>query len=240
MNLPKLIVPTFFLELPSTGKKHKYRPYLVKEQKVLLIALEGGNKEELINAINEVINNCVEGVEAETLTAFDFLYVYLKLYIASNGEEVTLNLPHTDRETCSNITEVPINLNSVQIIRHEGHSNKIDLTDEVGVILKYPTAMDLIETIAGIKNNISSINQKLIRGCIDTIYDAETVYHLKDFSDEDIEEWYNTLGKREIAKIQEFLTTMPEIRIEVSYMCPVCGKEETLSITQFSDFFFCP
>lgn len=241
MNLPKLIVPTFFLELPSTGKKHKYRPYLVKEQKVLLIALEGGNKEELINAINEVINNCVDGIEAEKLPAFDFIYVYLKLYAASNGQEVILNLPHVDREKCSNITEVPIDLNSINCVFHDKHTNKIDLTNDIGVIMKYPTALDLVETIEGIRNNISSsINHVLIKKCIESIYDSENVYNLKDFSEEEIEDWYSTLGKKEIAKLLEFFTLMPEAVIDISFTCPICGTEECLSITQFSDFFFYP
>lgn len=240
MNLPKLNVPTFFLEMPSTGKKHKFRPYLVKEQKILLIALEGENREELINAVNEVINSCVEGVEAEKMPAFDFIYTYLKLYVASNGEAVSLKLPHKDQSECDYVTPVTLSLGDIKVKFNEQHKNKIDLTDEIGVIMKYPTALDLMTTIDEIKTNISTFNQTLIKNCIDVIYDLETVYKLEDFSDEEIMSWYNSLGKMEIKKLQEFFTTMPEAVIEIEFVCPICKKKEQLSVTQFMDFFFYP
>lgn len=241
MALPKLSHPVHFLELPSNKKRYKFRPYLVEEQKNLLIAVEGGNQLELIQSINDVISACVEGIDTEKLSYFDFIYVYLKLYIASNGEKTTIRLPHvTDGEECNGITNVDINFENVETIFTEGHDTKIDLSDSVGVIMRYPTAIELIESIENIKSNISISNHKIFRACITTIYDQDTVYNVTDFSSEEFNEWYQSLGKTHLKKLHDFFFTMPRTVLNIDYECKGCGKMQNIQLSDFSDFFMYP
>lgn len=240
MNLPKLAVPSFTVMLPTTKKKYKVRPYLVQEQKIMLIGLESDNKEDLINAINEVIDRCVDGIDAKTLPYFDFIYLYLKLYIMSNGETVSLRLPHISNTECQAISYKDICLDDVTIVNTDGHTNKIDLNSDIGVIMRYPTALELTESIIEIKTNLASSNQNLIMNCIDSIYDNETIYKVQDYTREEYEEWFASLGKKELEKIQDFFFTMPRPVIDVEFTCLECGKTERFEIRDFSDFFFSP
>jgi hypothetical protein len=239
MTLPKISTPSFFLELPSNGKKYKYRPYLVKEQKILLIAAEGGNTEELFNAIHEVIETCVEGLDVSSLPVFDFFYVYLKLFIASNGEETIIRLKHNE-EDCQETIRITVDLNNVKIQTHDNHTNKIDLTPEIGVIMRYPTALELVKLIEIIKDDPATIDLTAMADCIVSVYDEENIYNIADITKEEFNEWIDSLGKGEIKKIQNFFITMPEIYLDVNYTCPSCGRSESVKITDFKDFFMLP
>lgn len=240
MSLPKLSTPSFFFDMPSTGKRHKYRPYLVEEQKIMLIALEGGSKEELISSISDIINICVEGVEAEKMSYFDFMVTYLKLYISSNGEAVSFKLPHIKETECNAAINVEVNLSDVQITYDPNHKTKFDITPEIGVMMRYPTAMELIASLELMKSNLAETNQHLIKSCIEAIYDADQIYKLEDFSQEEFDKWFQTLGKTHIKKIQEFFSTMPRVSIKLNYTCPKCGETESYEITDISYFFSSP
>ncbi len=228
--LPKITLPTFFVDLVSTGKKHKFRPYTSKEQEILLIALEGDNKLEIINASEDLLNNCVEGIDAAKLPIFDFECVFLKLRVVSSGEKIELTVPHEDARECDHQQLVELNLNAIKIEKNPNHTNKIDLDTNVGVIMKYPT----------IKNTISTSSKEMLLSCIESIYDNENVYPAADVSKEELEEWIGNLENKHILKIKEFFDTMPKVYLELEYVCDKCGKKESRIIEGFDNFFTTP
>lgn len=228
--LPKIALPTFFVDLISTGKKHKIRPYTAKEQEILLIALEGDNKEEIINACEDLLNNCVEGIDAKSLPIFDFEYLFLKLRIISSGEVVELSVPHIDNKECDHKESVELNLNSIKIEKNEKHTNTIELDKNVGVIMRYPNMSDSLITTP----------KDLLINCIESIYDSESVYPTKDVSKEELEEWVGTLENKHIIKIKKFFDTMPRVFVELKYTCSKCGKKEKRTIDGFDNFFTTP
>jgi len=230
MMLPKLSLPTFFVNLISTGNKHKIRPYTSKEQEILLIAMEGNNKDEIINATEDLINNCVEGVDAKSLPIYDFEYLFLKLRIISSGEVIELNVPHADPTKCDNKQLVELNLNDIKIKKDDNHTNKIELDNNIGVIMRYPTMRDTsIET-----------PKELLISCIESIYDSENVYPSKETTKEELEEWIGSLENKHIVKIKEFFDTMPKVFVELEYTCNKCGEKEIRVIDGFDNFFTTP
>jgi len=226
MNLPKPNIPVFFTELISTNKKHKFRPYTVAEQEALLIALEGSNQLEIINACETLINNCVEGVDASKLPSFDFEYLFLKLRIASSGEIVELSVSH-DSDECDHSQNIELNLNDIKIRKSDKHTKKIDITSEIGVVMKYP----------GFSDVAFKDSKELLISCIESIYDSENNYLAKDFSNEELMSWIGDLENKHLLKIKEFFDTMPKIYLELNWKCSKCGKSETKVIEDFTDFF---
>jgi len=230
MSLPKISLPSFLVDLISTGKSHKYHPYTAKDQEILLIALEGGNKLEIINANEDLLNKCVEGIDAHNLPIFDFEYLFLKIRIVSSGEIIKLSVPHLNEEnlsTCKHKEEVDLNLSNIKIKQFTEHNKTIDLTEDVGVIMKYPIISSA---------SISSTRELLI-SCIDSIYDKDTVYKAIDFTKEELEECVGSLENKHIVKITEFFDTIPQVYLEVTYTCSKCGKTETRTIEGFDNFF---
>jgi hypothetical protein len=233
MALPLIKLPTFLLNLISTGKTHKYHPYTAKDQEILLIALEGGNKLEIVNACEELLNNCVEGIDVKSLPIFDFEFLFLKLRVVSSGEIIKLSVPHLNEENlaaCDHREEVELNLNDVKVRQFPDHKKTIGLTDDVGVIMRYPT----------ISNAADSTPKDLLIACIESIYDKEIVYPTKDSTKAELEEWAGTLENKHILKIKQFFDTMPQVYLEVTYTCSKCGKTETRIVEGFDNFFTTP
>lgn len=228
--LPKVTLPTFFVELISTGKKHKFHPYTSKQQELLLIALESENKEEINVACENLLNECVEGIDAKSLPIFDFECLFLKLRIASSGEIINLSVPHLDNSECEYKQNIELNLNDIKIRQFPTHSKTFDLTDSVGVTMRYPTMTD----------SAFSSSKELVINCIESIYDNDNIYLSKDFSKNELEEWVGSLENKHIAKIKEFFDTMPKVYFEIRYNCNKCGKEEVRVIEGFENFFTTP
>lgn len=228
--LPKITLPTFFVELISTGKKHKFHPYTSKQQEILLISLEGENKDEIINACEDLLNDCVEDIDAKTLPIFDFECLFLKLRIASSGEIITLSVPHLNNPDCDHKQKIDLNLNDIKIRQCPNHSKTFDLSDTIGVTMKYPTMAD----------STTSSSKDLLLKCIESIYDADNVYLAKDFSKEELEDWVGSLENKHINKIKDFFDTMPKVFFEIKYKCNKCGVEETRIIEGFENFFITP
>ena len=178
MGLPKIAVPEYSLTLPSNGKELKYRPFLVKEEKLLLIAMESEDEQQIITATKNVIQNCVFGdIDVDTLPIFDIEYIFLWLRGRAKGEKVELK--YTCPE-CKNEVTIEFNIEDVNVDKPEGHNNKIELTDDLGVVMKYPD-IQMQSNIEGSKDD-NQVEQlfKTIRICIDYIYDAEQMYSNKD------------------------------------------------------------
>ena len=229
MALPTISTPTYTLKLPSSGEIIKYRPFLVKEEKVLLMAAESGDEKEIAIAVNSIIKNCVKDeVDTDSLAVFDIEYLFLNLRSKSIGESVKLLIPC---EHCENECKVSVNLSDINVEKTEGHNKKIQLTDSIGVIMKYPT-FKATETI-----DIDKDPLKIINMCIDQVYDSKSVYNTKDSSEEELVEFVDSLNQEQFKKIQEFFETMPKLRKEVDFKCSKCEKENNVVVDRLQDFF---
>lgn len=233
--LPVINTPEFETVLPSNGKMVKYRPFLVKEEKVLYMALEGGDVGEIANAVTNVLNACTgDAVKVDELPFFDVEHLFLRLRGKSVGEMVQLNFRHTEGD-CKHITPYEINLEDVQVEKSPGHDYKIQLTPEVGVLMKYPTlkTQGKIQTVA----NLNDLDKLLefLADSIDKVYDNSNVY--ENFTNQDAKKFIEGLNKQQFEKLMDFFATMPRLRHEVSYTCPKCGKEENITLEGLASFF---
>jgi len=232
MTLPKIVTPTYELEIPSSKEKITYRPFLVKEEKILLLAQEAEKDSEMLLALKQIINNCTyEKVEVEKLPMFDLEYIFLQIRAKSVGEVVDLKLLcEDDGETYA---DVQVNLDEVDVEFTKGHSNSIQLTDEVGIIMSYPqiNMMDL-SSDSGTENVFG-----IIKNSINQITEGETVYERADFTEKDINEFLDSLTTEHFKLIQEFFETMPRLRHEVKFKNPKTKKQNKITLEGLNSFF---
>lgn len=244
MPLPRIETPTYELTLPSSGQKIPYRPFLVKEEKILLIAMESEDETQIIKSIETIINNCLhdDKIKSEDMAMFDIEYVFLQLRSKSKGEVVDLNF---DCEVCNNPIAFSINLNDVEVQRTEGHDCKIPLSDGIGVIMRYPN-MNLKQILDKEQSEVENIFESLVY-CLETIYDGDKVYSAKDQTQEELTEFFDSLPENEFAKIQEFFTTMPKLSHDIVLECKfktgkgknakVCGHKMDRKLEGLQSFF---
>ena len=231
MTLPVLSSPEFITEIPSTKEKIKFRPFLVREEKILYMALEGGDPKEIQNATIKVLNDCIltPNVDASKLATFDVEYLFLQLRGKSVGENVDVVLRHTDSD-CKETVNVSINLDDIKVVG-EISDGKLMLTDDIGIKLKYPVAGDInklqVEEGMNVFNSIAYM--------VDYIYDKETVYN--DYSREEIAEWLEQLNQKQFTLITEFMNNMPKLSHKVEWACNVCGEKETIVLEGLQSFF---
>jgi len=239
MALPKLNVPVYETILPSTERVIKYRPFLVKEEKLLLTALEGGTGNEMPAAIKQIINNCVQTeLDVDNLSTFDIEYLFLRLRAKSVGEEVTIGLKpypcgQNDGKLCEKTTEVKINLEEVKVTKNEKHTNKIMLDDKIGVIMDYPNSSSL-EKIEG--DNFT-VGMNLIKSSIKMIFTAEQTHERDSFNDEDLNEFLDSLNSDQFQSIRQFFDTMPKLSHTVKYTCSTCGEKKETILEGLDSFF---
>ena len=236
MALPKINTPTYELEVPSTGEKIKYRPFLVKEEKILLIASESGKQEDVINAIKQIATACTFGkLKVGRMPMFDVEYIFLQIRAKSVGEvsELTLVAPD-DKETR---VDIEIDLSEIKVQESEGHTNKIELTDEMGIYMQYPT----VDTFS--KSGMTEITAAnmldVISSCIFEIYDkkGEEVFQAKDSTKKELVDFIEQLDTKQFAKIQDFFDTMPKLKHVVTVKNPKTKKETDVVLSGLSDFF---
>ena len=236
MALPKLTTPTYELEVPSTDEKLKYRPFLVREEKILLIALESGKSEDIITAIKDIVTECTYGkIDLGKMPMFDVEYIFLNIRAKSVGEVSTLKLLcPDDKETYVN---VDIDLSEIMVQVDEGHNPKIELTDEMGMIMRYPSIDTLNAT------GISSINASnmldVIGTCILQIYDkkGEEVFETKDQTKKEVSEFVESLNTKQFADVQKFFDTMPKLKHTVELENPKTGVKSEIVLQGLNDFF---
>jgi len=213
MSLPKIVVPTFELILPSTDKKLKYRPFLVKEEKILLMAKESGDKIDIYNAIKQIIQNCIleDDFDVNTITIFDMEYIFIKLRAVSVSNEIQFTVTDSD----DGITyDLKLDLNEVEVIKSE-QNNKIMITDEVGLIMKYLTP-NISEKIYNL-TTLTEINDELVKSSIDYVFDNEEVYDWKTIPEKEKIEFLENLTTNAYDKIEEFYNNSPKIEHIVTY-----------------------
>ena len=238
MPLPKISTPTYELVLPSTEQTVKYRPFLVKEEKVLLIALEGENTKEITNAIKAVIKSCVltKGIKVESLPTFDIEYLFLNIRGKSVGETIEVNLICPDDGVSEVKKNIPID--DIKIQRTDGHSNQIKLDDNIMMELKYPSLEQFI------KNNFdfSEGNQmdqsfELIGTCIDKIYTEEEVWTASDCTKKELTEFLESMNSSQFKDIENFFETMPKLSHTIKVMNPDTKKESDVVLEGLASFF---
>lgn len=213
MALPKIQLPLFEITIPSTGKKTKFRPFTVKEEKILLIAQESKDTNQVILAIKQIINNCVEDVDVDNLATFDLEYLLLQVRAKSVND--ILNFGITDPDTQESV-ELAINVDDIKIHTKEGHNKKIKLNDEYVMLMRYPT----IDKVRGLGDATENRTQKLFEvmiSCIDTLATEEDVYKMDDFTAEEVNDFVESLSNAAIQEIQKFFETMPTLRYEAEY-----------------------
>jgi len=229
MALPKLDTPTYKLKIPSTGKNVTYRPFLVKEEKLLMMAKEGGDTSQMVDTLKKLVSSCVEDdIDVNALTTYDIEYIFLMLRAKSVGEEVEVLV------TCEHCgANKPMTLmigEDIKLHMGEEVESKVALTSDVGVILKHPT----VDAISKINTEDS---MEVLISCIESIYDSTTVHNLKDYPKEEILEFVGALNVKELQKLQNYFDNMPKIKCDLTYVCEECGKESRLVIEGLSNFF---
>ena len=236
MALPKLNTPTYELEVPSTDEKIKYRPFLVKEEKILLMAMESGKNEDIVSAVRDIVTACTfNKVNLGNSPMFDVEYIFLNIRAKSVGEVSKLKLLCPDDK--KTYAETEINLAEVQVQVGDGHTNKIELTDEMGMIMTYPTIDSFMEM--GVQTINASNMLDVIGACVLQIYEknGEKVYHAKDQTKKELTEFIEQLNTQQFKKLQKFFDTMPKLKHEIKVKNPKTKKESKITLTGLNDFF---
>jgi hypothetical protein len=227
--LPSLQTPEFTTTVPSSGKEVKFRPFLVKEEKILYFALESGETGDIVSAIQKIFTNCIlSDFKVDDMAYFDFEYLFLMLRAKSVGESIELKLRH-DVEDCGQVNDISINIEDIKVVTVPNHTDKIMLNDDIGVKMKYPT----IENLSLVQQDQNTFD--IIRDSIEYVYDQETVYD--DFTKDEADNFLESLSKSQFELISEFFATMPKLRHEVKYKCKKCKKTETVLLEGLQSFF---
>ena len=236
MALPKLTTPTYELEVPSTDEKIKYRPFLVKEEKILLIAMESGEQESIITAIKNIVTECTYGkVDLGSIPMFDVEYIFLQIRSKSVGEVSTLRiLCPDDKETYAN---VDVDLSEVMVQVDKGHNPKIELTEEMGMIMTYPT-IDSLTGIDGADINASNMLD-VITSCVLQVYDkkGEEVFAAKDQTKKELIDFVEQLNTKQFEEVQKFFDTMPKLKHTIEVENPKTKVKSKIELQGLNDFF---
>jgi hypothetical protein len=247
MGLPTIAVPEYTLTIPSSKKEVKYRPFLVKEEKILLLAMESEKTEEIIDATKKIIENCVYGdVDVNEMPTFDIEYIFLQLRAKAKGEILDLKYKCPKCEL-----EIPIgiNIDDIEVRETKEHTKDIKLTEELGVMMKYPN-LSLQTKIAQTSNNKPEIEGlfKTIVACIDYIYDKETTYPSKDHTEKEMNDFLESLTDTQFQKLSKFFETSPALKHDVNLHCKnkvkgkgkekkECGYKEKITLEGLNSFF---
>ena len=236
MALPKVDLPTYELDLPSNKKKIKFRPFLVKEEKILLLALESDNEQNIRDAVHNLIKSCVTTrIKLENLATFDLEYIFLNIRAVSVGEIVEMNVTCQD----DNETQIKYNLNLTDVKVHfpDGHSNKIMLTDTLGVIMRYPSFDRFVDSQFARKEVNENTVLEIIAESIDQIFQGDDVYDESTTTDKEFIEFVEGLTNEQLAKLQEFFQTSPRLEHTFKVKNPKTGVESDYTISGLQSFF---
>lgn len=239
MPLPKINTPTYELEIPSTGKKIKYRPFLVREEKILIIAMESENMSQITKAIVEILNNCIltRGVKVEDLSTFDIEYLFLNVRGKSVGESVEVNITCPDDNETK--VQMEINIDEIKVIKNEEHSNIIKLDDDLSMKLKYPSLEQFVENnfeVVEIQNDVTK-SLEMITSCIDVIYNEEETWSAKDSTKKELQEFLEQLNTKQFKQIESFFSTMPKLSHIIKVKNPNTGIESEVLLEGLASFF---
>ena len=237
MPLPKIATPTYELELPSTGKTIKYRPFLVKEEKLLVLALESDDSKEITNAIKAVLKDCIQtrGVKVETLPTFDIEYLFLNIRGKSVGEDIEVSvLCPDDGETYA---EVQISIDEIEVVKDKEHNKQIKIDDKLMMEMRYPSLDQFVKSNFSFNDNQVDQSFDLIASCIDKIYSEEEAWTSDDFTKKEVIEFLEQMNSSQFKDIESFFTTMPKLRHEVEVLNPKTKKSSKVVLEGLASFF---
>ena len=236
MALPKLTTPTYELEIPSTDEKIKYRPFLVKEEKILMMAMESKTSSDITQAVKDIVSECTfNKVKIDDMPMFDVEYIFLNIRSKSVGEVSKLKLLCPDDG--KTYADVEVNLNEVKVQVGDDHTNKIELGNGMGMIMKYPTIDSFKES--GIRDINPNNMLEVISTCILQIYEEEgkKVYDTKDQTKKEVTDWIEQLNSKQFKDVQNFFETMPKLKHEITIKNPKTKKESKIILNGLNDFF---
>jgi hypothetical protein len=238
MPLPKISTPTYELELPSTGETIQYRPFLVREEKLLVLALESENMKEITTAIKTVIKNCIlsKGIKIESLPTFDIEYLFLNIRGKSVGEEIEVNVICPDDEDIT--VPVTISVDEIQVVKNEKHTNQIKVDDSIMMEMKYPSLDQFIKSNFDFSGaNLMDQSFDLVATCVDKIYSDDEVWTSADVTKKEIVEFLEQMNSSQFKQIETFFETMPKLSHTVKVMNPKSGVESEVVLEGLSNFF---
>lgn len=234
MALPRMTVPKYSVMLPSTGEQLQMRPYLVKEEKILMIALESNDPQQISSAIQNIILSCVEGIEEiDELTVFDIEKLFLELRSVSVGETVDLRVKC---EECETENDTSVNLKEIELTDYIEDANVIQLDNSVGIELKYPTVNDITNIDADALNSVEGM-MDLITNCIVSIFDDNNVYNAQNEKKEELKGFIDSLNSSQFKMIQKFFETTPMLSHNIKFKCENCGHDNCIELKGLNSFF---
>ena len=240
MPLPTIATPTYELTLPSTGKKLKYRPFLVKEEKLLILALESKSQVEITNSVKDVLKKCVitRGVKIDDLPTFDIEYLFLNIRAKSIGEDINLVVTcPDDKETEVNVT---VYVDEIEVIKSKDHTPDIKLDGDMTLRMKYPSLSQFIENNFDTDDEAKTTVDKtfqLIADCMDTVYTKEEAWESKDYSPDERLEFIEQLNSKQFKEVERFFATMPKLSHTIEVTNPNTKKKSSIVLEGLADFF---
>ena len=239
MPLPKINTPTYELELPSNGKKIKYRPFLVREEKILIMALESEDMKQITDAIIQILSDCIQtrGIKVSDLSTFDIEYLFLNVRAKSVGETVEVNVTCPDDGETTVQMEIPID--DIKVQKSKDHKNIIKLDDNLSMKLKYPSIDQFVENNFETNDETSDVNRSLsmITSCIDMIYDSEESWSASDCTKKELNEFLDQLNTKQFKEIETFFTTMPKLSHTIKVTNPNTKVKSDVVLEGLASFF---
>lgn len=240
MALPMMSAPTYTMVVPSSGVSVKFRPFLVKEEKALLIAQQSEDIGVMIQTLKGIINTCVlDKIDVDKLATFDLEYMFTQIRAKSVGEIIELIFPcdidHGEDNEKAKV-KVSIDLTTLIVEKDPNHNNKINLFGDVGVVMKYPT-MDVMKRLENLDTNDLDKVFGVVADSIDYIYQGEEIFYGKEQKHEELLQFLNNLTSEQFVKVQQFFATMPRIKKEIEYTCPVCQRQHKKMLEGMQSFF---
>ena len=237
MPLPKVNTPTYELVLPSTNKKIKYRPFLVREEKILIMALETEDAKQITSSVIEILNACIltRGIKIEKLATFDIEYLFLNVRAKSVGESIDVNVTCPDDNKTT--VEVKVDIDSIKIIKNKNHKDTVKLDDTLSLKLNYPSIEQFIENNFESKGSEVTSTLDMIISCIDMIYNDEESWNASETSKKDLEEFIEQLNTKQFRVIEGFFDTMPKLSHSIKVKNPKTDVESTVVLEGLAAFF---
>ena len=233
MNLPVLNTPTYEMEIPSTGEKIKYRPFLVKEQKLLMMAQESGDDESQLRTVGEIVKSCTfdKISHPEKLPTFDIEYMFLMTRAQSVGSKIPMTVTCPDDGETK--VDYELNIDEIKVKKIDGHTNVIMLTDDIGITMKYPN-LDMVKSFTNADENITNISFDMIRDCVENIFDKDQVY--EDMSSKDLQSFIEQMNTDQFEKVSQFFETMPKLTHTIKVTNPNTGVESEVVLEGLQSF----
>ena len=239
MPLPKISTPTYELEIPSTGKKVRYRPFLVKEEKVLVMALESEDMKQITSAIIDILTECIlsKGVKVSDLATFDIEYLFLNIRGKSVGETIEVSVTCPDDGETQVQTEIDID--SIKVQRNKDHNNIVKLDDSLSMKMKYPSIDQFIENNFEVENNLNGVDQSLdmISSCIEMVYNQDECWSSSDCTKQEMHDFVDQMSTKQFKEIENFFTSMPKLSHVVKVKNPNTKKTNEITLEGLASFF---